>query len=93
MIIKKLRKSAGLTLQELADIIGTSNQTVSNWENEKTEPDIRSLIKLANIFNCSIDYLITGKTFNDEFVLIRRDEYNQLVNDLNNACSILNKSK
>lgn len=91
MIIKELRKSAGLTLQQLADIIGTSNQTISNWENEKTEPDIRSLIKLANIFNCSIDYLITGKTFNEEFVLIRCDEYNRLVKNLNNICNILAK--
>ena len=83
MIIKQLRKNAGMTLQELADKLGTSNQTVSNWENEKTEPDIKSLIKLSALFGCSIDYIITGKVFDEEFVLLRRTDYDQLMSELN----------
>ena len=89
MIIKQLRKNAGMTLQELADKLGTSNQTVSNWENEKTEPDIKSLIKLSALFGCSIDYIITGKVFDEEFVLLRRTDYNQLMSDLTKINNIL----
>lgn len=89
MIIKELRKKAGMTLKELADKLGTSNQTISNWENEKTEPDIKSLIKLSNLFSCSIDYIVTGKEFNEKFILLRRDDYNQLTTELNKINNIL----
>ncbi len=89
MIIKQLRKNAGMTLQELADKLGTSNQTVSNWENEKTEPDIKSLIKLSALFGCSIDYIITGKVFDEEFVLLRRTDYDQLMSELTKINNIL----
>ncbi len=89
MIIKQLRKNAGMTLQELADKLGTSNQTVSNWENEKTEPDIKSLIKLSALFGCSIDYIITGKVFDEEFVLLRRTDYDQLMSELTKINDIL----
>ncbi len=89
MIIKQLRKNAGMTLQELADKLGTSNQTVSNWENEKTEPDIKSLIKLSALFGCSIDYIITGKAFDEEFVLLRRTDYDQLMSELTKINNIL----
>lgn len=89
MIIKQLRKNAGMSLQELADKLGTSNQTVSNWENEKTEPDIKSLIKLSALFGCSIDYIITGKVFDEEFVLLRRTDYDQLMSELTKINNIL----
>ena len=89
MVIKQLRKNAGMTLQELADKLGTSNQTVSNWENEKTEPDIKSLIKLSALFGCSIDYIITGKVFDEEFVVLRRTDYDQLMSELTKINNIL----
>lgn len=89
MVIKQLRKNAGMTLQELADKLGTSNQTVSNWENEKTEPDIKSLIKLSALFGCSIDYIITGKVFDEEFVVLRRADYDQLMSELTKINNIL----
>lgn len=58
MNIKKLRISAGITQKELADKLGVSHQTVFNWENEFFEPKIADLIRLADIFNVSIDYLV-----------------------------------
>ncbi len=64
--LKKERKKKNLTLEELSKLIpGTSNQTISNWENGKSEPDIESLKKLSSIFNTSIDYLVNNKIENN----------------------------
>lgn len=58
MRLKELRKAKGLTLQKIADVIGVSNGTVANYENRKREPRIDTLIKLADYFDVSVDYLI-----------------------------------
>lgn len=58
--IKKFRESINLSQEELADKIYTSRQTISNWENDKTYPDINSLKLLSNIFDVSLDNLIEG---------------------------------
>ncbi|MFL2042954.1 helix-turn-helix domain-containing protein [Weissella hellenica] len=50
-ILKKLRKANGLTQHQLANELGMIKQTYSNYENEKREPNIATLIKVA-------DYLI-----------------------------------
>lgn len=92
MEIKFLRKKYGYSLEQVAEKMGTSNQTISNWENSKTEPDINSLIKLAELFHCSIDYLITGKELHDEYVLMKKDDYNSLCR-YNNSIQELLKNK
>jgi transcriptional regulator with XRE-family HTH domain len=56
--LKKLRKQNHYTLQNIADAIGVSNGAVANYENEKREPNIATLIELANYFDVSVDYLI-----------------------------------
>ena len=58
--IKKFREKSSLSQEELADKIYTSRQTISNWENDKTYPDINSLKLLSNIFDVSLDDLIEG---------------------------------
>ncbi len=58
--IKKFREKINLSQEELADKIYTSRQTISNWENDKTYPDINSLKLLSNIFDVSLDNLIEG---------------------------------
>ena len=56
--LKKLRKANGLTQHQLANELGMIKQTYSNYENEKREPNIATLIELANYFDVSVDYLI-----------------------------------
>lgn len=56
--IKKYREQINLTQDDLALKVFVSRQTISNWENNKCYPDIKSLSLLANIFNISIDDLI-----------------------------------
>lgn len=56
--IREYRKIYNLSQEQLADKIFVSRQTVSNWENDKTYPDIQSIISLAILFNISLDEFI-----------------------------------
>ncbi len=58
--IKKYRTEANLSQEELADKVFVSRQTISNWENDKNYPDIKSLVLLSEIFHISLDNLIKG---------------------------------
>lgn len=49
-----------LSQDELADKVYVTRQTISNWENNKSYPDIRSLLLLSSFFNISLDQLIKG---------------------------------
>lgn len=55
-----LRISHGFLKKDLADMIGVSSQTISNWESG-TIPKANHLKHLSNIFNVSVSYIITGK--------------------------------
>ena len=59
--IKKYRQEAGLSQEELANRIYVSRQTISNWENDKSYPDVNSLVLLSEIFQISLDKLIKGE--------------------------------
>ena len=56
--LKELRQRKGISQQTLAEAIGVSQQSVNKYENHHVEPDIRTLIALADYFNTSVDYLI-----------------------------------
>ena len=58
--IKKYRQEAQLSQEELADRVYVSRQTISNWENDKSYPDVNSLVLLSEIFQISLDILIKG---------------------------------
>lgn len=59
--LKKLREEAGMSQRQLADSIGVSQQSVNKYENHSVEPDIAVLVRIADIFNTSVDFLI-GRT-------------------------------
>lgn len=58
--IRKYRTEQGLSQEELAERIFVSRQSVSNWENGKTYPDIKSLLMLGEVFGVSLDKLVKG---------------------------------
>ena len=58
--IKKHRQEAHLSQEELANRVYVSRQTISNWENDKSYPDVNSLVLLSEIFQISLDKLIKG---------------------------------
>ena len=58
--IKKYRTELNLSQEELAEKVYVTRQTISNWENGKSYPDIHSLLLLSSLFNVSLDQLIKG---------------------------------
>ncbi len=58
MKIKKLRMSKNLTQLEFSKLLGVERTTVSMWEQNKSNPTIDMLKKIADMFNCSIDDLV-----------------------------------
>ena len=58
--IKKYREKQNISQDELAEKIFVSRQTISNWENSKSYPDIKSLLLLSDIFKVSLDDFMKG---------------------------------
>lgn len=58
--IQQLRKSRGISQEELADKIGVSRQAVSKWESEQSVPDIEKVILLSDYFETTTDFLLKG---------------------------------
>ncbi len=56
--IKQLRKEAKYTQTQLANMLSTSQDTISIWELDKALPDVESVIKLCKIFDVSADFLL-----------------------------------
>lgn len=59
--LKELRKAKGISLKELGSIVGVAESTMSLYENGKRQPDYETLLKLAEFFGVTVDYLLRGK--------------------------------
>lgn len=70
--IKKYRTTMNLSQEDLAEKIYVTRQTISNWENNKSYPDIHSLLLLSSLFHVSLDQLIKGD------VIIMKEEINKV---------------
>ena len=60
--LKEARTNAGLTQEQVAEKIMVSRQTISNWENGKSLPDIVSILNLSDLYQISLDELLKGDT-------------------------------
>jgi len=78
--IKKYRTELKLSQDDLADKVFVTRQTISNWENDRNYPDIRSLVLLSTVFGVSLDILIKGdlEQMKDE---IKTEEIQKLKRD------------
>ena len=81
--LKTLRKKRGISQAKMAEILGVSQQTISNYENSDIEPDIELLCRMADYFEISIDYLvgrtgILGQTETAEIISLSNDEAEKL---------------
>ena len=72
--IAELRKEKSLTQQELADKLNVTDRAISHWENGRRLPDISLLKELGEVFNVTIDELISGKR-------MTADEQKKLLNE------------
>lgn len=57
-----LRKNKNVSQKELAEFLQMSQTAISHFETGRNEPDLKTVIKLADFFGCSVDYLIGHKT-------------------------------
>ena len=71
--IKKLREEKGMTQEELAEKLCVTRQAVSNWETGRTQPDIETLTKLAEVFDVSVERIIYGSERKERIVQINRN--------------------
>ena len=60
--IKQLRSQLGFTQKQLGDKLGISPSNISDWENGISRPEYENLIKIADIFDVSLDELLGRKT-------------------------------
>lgn len=81
--LKKYREIDSISQEELAEKIFVSRQTISNWENNKSYPDVNSLVLLSKTFDTSIDNLIKGD------IEIMKEKINQIDIDRFNRLSLL----
>lgn len=79
----ELRKKNNYTQEELAGIIGVSRQAISKWESGMANPDIEKLIKLSELYGCSIDYIVGNDNKIDENRT--NDELNKNIDEANNS--------
>ena len=56
--LTKLRREAGYTQEQLAELLGVSRQSVSKWESDLAYPETEKLIRLGELYGCSMDYLL-----------------------------------
>lgn len=56
--LKELRTEKGLSQKELAKILKTNNSSICDWEKERSQPDLDTLVNMARYFNVSTDYLL-----------------------------------
>lgn len=80
--MKLLRTEMGVSQQQVADVIGVSQQSINKYENHKIEPDIATLIRLADYFHTSVDYLIGHTTVHHIIEPVQRYDLNSQEADM-----------
>lgn len=75
--IRSLREKNNLTQEQIAKKIGISRGTYAHYEINKRRPDYETLIKIAEIFDVSTDYLLTGKEHNSSVTPYKGDLMDQ----------------
>lgn len=83
--LKNARNEANFTQEEIAEKLGVSRQTISNWENSKSYPDIISVIKLSDIYSITLDTLLKE----DENMIKHLDETTNIVKSKNRLRNVL----
>lgn len=73
--LKMLRKQKGLRQKDLADYLHVSRPTIAGYETKNKQPDFEKLEQLANLFEVSVDYLITGTDRSLPVVNRSKDEH------------------
>lgn len=87
--IKCARIQANLTQEQAAQALGVSRQTISNWEHEKTYPDIVSVVKMSDLYQISLDHLLKGEQNPSGYLDYLEESTNTVKNNDRKAKTIL----
>ncbi|MBE6984060.1 MAG: helix-turn-helix transcriptional regulator [Ruminococcaceae bacterium] len=91
--LKELRVKRGISQQALADAIGVSQQSINKYENHNVEPDLCTLMALADFFSTSVDYLIGYTQIDHVIEPVQSFELNEMEAKLIHQWRSLNKSQ
>lgn len=94
----ELRRKKKLTQQELADKLYVTDKTVSSWESNRTEPNLEILVKISDILDCPVSYLIYGDTEKNDIeteikIKVSKDEFKEIELFLRNNGDFLNEHR
>lgn len=67
--ISENRKRKGLTQEQLGELLGVTNKTISRWENENYMPDLSLLIPLSETLDISLNELLNGKYITEDKIM------------------------
>lgn len=77
----QLRKQKGFSQEELANRLNVSRQTISKWEVGDSTPDMEKLIAISDLFNVSLDNLVTGKEDEPQITTETKSDFVSILNE------------
>lgn len=80
--LSKLRRENNYTQEQLAEMLGVSRQAVSKWESGMTYPETEKLLKLGELYGCSMDYLLKDNYVKDD---LEKDNFTAKAQEMDNA--------
>lgn len=89
--LKELRKSQGLTQEQIAEKFGVSNRTVSRWENGNNMPDLDVLIEISDFYEVDLREILNGERKNEEMNKEMKETVLQAVDYTNTEAEKYNK--
>ena len=89
--LRALRKKRGVLQKQLADCLGVSPSTIGMYEQDQRQPDIETLMKIADFFDCSIDSLLLRPTKIPDYSRKLLKASNALYSTLNELALIQNR--
>lgn len=88
----ELRKSKGLSQDELGNALGVSRQTISKWELAQSYPDFQRLVLLSDYFGLSLDALVKDIDVQDvRYKNLSEKQLSSIYEDISSAKSTINK--
>ena len=88
---KYYREKVKLTQKEAADLLGVKSYQLANYETNRTEPNIQTLINMSSIYKVTIDELLNNKIQNKSST--HSEDYNNLLLEINEFVKNINNNK
>ena len=87
------REKVKLTQKEAADLLGVKNYQLANYETNRTEPNIQTLINMSSIYKVTIDELLNNKFENKNEKSLHSADYDDLLLKINEFVKNINNNK